>query len=221
MTANWKLFYQQNESGEVQFAELLTRDEESLLRKGGVFTHGTRSTVASFEAASDRLINEGYLLQREWTFDRNARNYSLFADEIKAVIEDAPGFSSSNALAIITDSSCMTVGFALRRFDEIDSANDGKLWIVDEWGDWSEDWRLDPAYRWLLAYGDHDALATQANREFSEGIRKTFQGLLASYRDTKDILLIYVGGDDVGHRWSAELMDQKLASRMLGWVLGA
>jgi len=218
MTANWKLFYKPNDAGEMQFAELLIRDGESSLRRGTAFTHGTLSKIDSFDAASDQLIEEGYQLQREWTFDRDARNYGLFVDEIKAVISTAPDFSSSNALAIITDSSFMTVGFALHKFDDIGSADDEELWVVDEWGDWNDDWHLDPAYRWLLAYGYHDDLDGDMHDEFCERIRTSFRDVLKSFSDTKVILLIYVGGDDVGHRWSADCMDAALAERMLAWI---
>lgn len=218
MTANWKLFYKQNDAGEMQFAELLIRDGESSLRKGAVFTHGAISKIDLIDATADELIDEGYQLQREWMFERNARDYGLFVDEIKAVISAAPDFSSSNALAIVTDSSLMTVGFALHKFDDIESTDDEELWIVDEWGDWNDDWHLDPAYRWLLAYGYHDDLDGDMHNEFCERIRKGFQAILKSYADTKDILLIYVGGDDVGHRWSAECMDGALAKRMLAWI---
>lgn len=218
MKANWKLFYKQNDAGETHFAELLTRDGESSLRRGAAFTHGTLSQIDTFDAVSDQLIEDGYQLQREWTFDRNARDYGLFVDEIKAVISSAPDFSSSNALAIITDSSIMTVGFALHKFDDIESTDDEELWVVDEWGDWNEDWHLDPAYRWLLAYGYHDDLDGDMHDEFCERIRTAFQDVLKSFADTKDILLIYIGGDDVGHRWSADCMDAALAERMLAWI---
>lgn len=218
MTSNWKLFYKQNVDGEVQFAELLIRDGESSLRRGAAFTHGTLSKIDSFDAAADQLIEEGYKLQREWTFDRDARDYRLFADEIKAVILTAPDFSGSNALAIITDSSLMTVGFALHKFNDIQSTDDEKLWVVDEWGEWHDDWHLDPAYRWLLAYGYHDDLDGDTHDEFCERIRTAFQDVLKSFAGTKDILLIYVGGDDVGHRWSVDCMDAALAERMLAWI---
>lgn len=157
-------------------------------------------------------------MQRKWTFDRNARNYCLFADEIKAVISSAPVFSSLNALAIITDSSLMTIGFTLHKFDDIQSTDDEKLWNVDEWDDWHEDWHMDIAYRWLLAYGYHDDLDGDIYEEFCQRIWTTFQDVLKSFADSKDILLIDVGGDDVGHRWSADCMDGALAQRMLAWI---
>lgn len=202
----------------MQFAELLIRDGESSLRRGAAFTHGTLRKIDSFDAASDQLIEEGYQLQREWAFDRDARDYGLFVDEIKTVISTAPDFSNSNALAIITDSSLMTVGFALHKFDDIQSTDDEELWVVDEWGDWNDDWHLDPAYRWLLAYGYHEDLDGDTRDEFCERIRTAFQDVLKSFADSKDILLIYVGGDDVGHRWSTDCMDAPLAERMLAWI---
>lgn len=218
MTTNWKLYYKQDDAGKMQFAELLNRDGENSLRRGSVFTHGTISKIAPFDSTSDQLIEEGYQLQREWIFDRNARNYGLFVDEIKSVISAAPDFASSNALAIITDSSFMTIGFALHKFDDIASTDDKVLWVVDEWGDWNKEWHLDPAYRWLLAYGYHDDLDGRKHNAFCARIRKSFQDILKSYADTKNILLIYVGGDDVGHRWSAECMDVALSRRMLAWI---
>ncbi|HEY4259499.1 MAG TPA: hypothetical protein VGM98_05050 [Schlesneria sp.] len=218
MSANWKLFYKENDAGEMQFAELLSRDGDSSVRKGAAFTHGTVDKIDSFDSTSAQLLEQGYQLRREWNFDRNARDYDLFGSEIRAVIATAPNFSDSNALAIVTDSSFMTVGFALHKFDDIESTADEELWIVDEWGAWNTDWRLDPAYRWLLAYGHHDHFDEDLHHEFCERVRKVFLDVLKSFADTKDILLIYVGGDDVGHRWSAECMDEKLAERMLDWI---
>lgn len=218
MTVNWKLFYKQNDAGEMQFAELLIRDGESSLRRGVAFTHGTISKIDSFDATSDQLIEDGYQLQREWMFDRDARDYALFADELKSVISTAKDFTCSNALAIITDSSFMTVGFALHKFDDIESTDDEQLWVVDQWGDWNLDWHLDPAYRWLLAYGYHDNLDGDMHNEFCERIRTAFIDVLKSFADTKDILLIYIGGDDVGHRWSADCMGKVFAERMLAWI---
>lgn len=218
MSANWKLFYKEIDDGEPQFAELLIRDSETSLRSGAVFRHGTVETIDSFDSASAELLKQGYELRCEWCFDRNARDYDLFAEEIRAVISAAPTFSDSNALAIITDSSFMTVGFALHKFDDIETADDEQLWIVDEWDTWNTDWHLDSAYRWLLAYGDHDDLDYDLHCEFCARIRGVFQEILKSFADSKDIRLIYVGGDNIGHKWSAECMDEKLAQRMLKWI---
>lgn len=227
MAANWKLFYKQDDTGEMQFAELLNRDVDKTLRKGAAFTHGEVEDVDDFDAASQQLLGEGYQLQREWTFDRTARDYDQFVREIQDVISAAPDHADTNALAIITDSSFMTVGIAFHQFDDIDSADDEQLWIVDEWDTWHEDWQLDPAYRWLLAYGYHDDVADKRelfdeSREkdrtvFHDRVRQSFQDILKSCRDTKDILLIYIGGDDIGAKWSAECMDAKYGQRYMEW----
>lgn len=218
MTANWKLFYKRNDDGEMQFAELLHRDGESSLRKGAVFTHGTSQKIDALDATSDQLLADGYQLHREWTFDRSARDTDLLVREIKAAISSATDFSRTNALAIITDTSFMTVGFALHQFDDIESTEDEQLWIVDEWGEWNNDWQLDPAFRWLLAYGFHDDQKSEVQDDFDEQVKTAFQAILKSYADTKDILLIYIGGDDIGHRWSTECMNEELADRMLQWI---
>ncbi|MCS7465745.1 hypothetical protein NZK35_03530, partial [Stieleria sp. ICT_E10.1] len=162
--------------------------------------------------------DNGYELRRDWQFDPQNRDYSRFENEIASVISAAPEFPDSNALAIVTDSSFMTVGFALHRFEDIDTSDDEELWIVDEWGDWNDDWQLDPAYRWILAYGYHDQLEGEEHSDFCDRIRKAFQSVLKCFSSTKDILLIYIGGDDIGHQWSAECMDEKFATRMLEWI---
>lgn len=228
MTANWKLFYKQDNDGKMHFAELLVRDDVTSLRKGAAFTHGTVENVDDFEAAAQQQLDEGYQLEREWTFDRNARDFDQFVREIKSVISAAPECAETNALAIVTDSDFMTVGVAFHQFEDLDSADDDQLWIVDEWDTWNDDWELDPAYRWLLAYGYHDLMADQPGisdnvrekdrKEFRKRVRQSFQEVLKSYRDTKDILLIYIGGDDIGHKWSAECMDKKYAKRLMEWA---
>lgn len=216
--ANWQLYYKANDDGAMQFAELLTRDGACSLRQGAVFTSGTVSTAESFDSAARELVDNGYELQRDWQFDRENRDYELFKHEIASVILATSEFADSNALAIVTDSSFMTVGFALHRFEDIDSADDEQLWIVDEWGDWNDDWLLDPAYRWILAYGYNDQLDGERHSDFCDHVRRAFQAVLKSFASTKDILLIYIGGDDIGHQWSAECMDEKLANRMLEWI---
>lgn len=219
MNSNWKLFYKPNDAGEMQFAELLTRDGESTLREGVVFTHGTTKSVDSFEETSERLLGQGYHLRCDWHFDRNARDYRVFVDAIRSAISAIPEVSIANALAILTDADFMTIGLASHHFDDIASAEDDKLWIVDEWDVWNEDWQLDPAYRWLLTYGYFDDLDEEIYEDFHAGTLKALQQVLKSLPDTIDIRLIYVGGDDVGHKWSAECMDTKLANRMLTWIM--
>ena len=215
---NWKLLYKADGDGAMQFAELLVRDGESTLRKGAVFTHGTVEQVASFDTAERKLMENGYQLQRDWHFDRENRDYSLLEKELASVISADPEFPDSNALAIVTDSCFMTVGFALHQFEDIESADDEELWIVDEWGDWNDDWQLDPAYRWIVGYGYNDQLDGEEHNDFCDHVRKSFLTVLKSFASTKDILLIYVGGDDSGHQWSAECMDEELARRMLEWI---
>jgi len=216
--SNWNLYYKQSDDKKMQFAELLIRDGECSLRKGAVFTSGSVSKIKSFESTVSDLLDNGYELQREWIFHREKRDYKLFENEIRSVISADPAYADSNALAIITDSSVMTVGFALNKFKDIDSTNDEQLWIVDEWGDWNKNWQLDPAYRWLLAYGFNDELDDECFDEFRDQILKTFQAVLKSCAMSKDILLIYIGGDNWGHQLSVECMDEKLATRLIEWI---
>jgi hypothetical protein len=221
MTINWKLFYKENDIYELQFAELMIRDGITTLRKGKAKSHGEMTEVDSFEAASDQLIQEGYLLQREWNYDRNNRDYDVFKNEVRNVILSDENFSITNALAIVTDSSYMTIGYVLEKFDDIESTDGENLWIVDTWYSFDSDWELlDPAYRWMLAYGWYDNLENDLYAGFYMELKKALQEILKSFSDTKDILLIYIGGDNIGHKLSAECMEEKLGKSMLKWVLG-
>ena len=63
------------------------------------------------------------------------------------------------------------------------------LWIVDERGDWNDDWQLDPAYRWVLGYGYDDQLDGEERSDFCDHVRKAFLTVLKSFASTKHILL--------------------------------
>jgi len=41
--------------------------------------------IKSFESAVSELLDNGYVLQREWSFQREKRDYNLFEYEITSV----------------------------------------------------------------------------------------------------------------------------------------
>ncbi|WP_416884928.1 hypothetical protein [Marinospirillum sp.] len=218
MEKNWRLFYRKSETGEIEFAELLFINGHTRLKSGKVFTQGQIMPAESFEACTSHLIKEGYQLERQWFFDLSQCDESTLIQEIHSVISNAKEFASSNALAIITDPDFTSLSFALKNFDDIESTEEDALWIVDNWCEWNKDWRLDPAYRWLLAYGDPNQLNDNEHRRFCLRIRQIFLHLLRSYSNSKDILIIYTSGSNHGYRWSADCMEDDLAERLLTWI---
>jgi hypothetical protein len=220
MTTNWKLFYKENEIYELQFAELQIRDRDINLRIGPINTHGKLTKVDSFEETSEQLIKEGWYLQREWVFDRKNPDYGVFVQEVHDTIKASPNFAGKNALALITCSDFSYIGYTLHYFEDIENTDDEKLWVVDEWRPWEEDWDLlDPANRWLNCYGWYEDHPEGKDDIYFVRLKKAFQDILRSFSDTMDILLIY-HDDEAGPRLAAKCMEEKLGRRMLMWSLG-
>jgi hypothetical protein len=219
MKKSWSLFYKDAGQEGVGFAELMSGEGGATLRKGNVFTMGKVTPVKSVEKSAAALVASGYVLTRQWTYDTKNKDYQTFTDELKKVIEADPGFKDANALAIITDSSLMTVGIALNRFEDIDEAADEELWSPTEWPQ-NKDWRGDIAYRWLLGHGflceeEEDEDEDDDHRDKVIGCMKD---VLKSYKKGKDVLLIAEGGDDWGQRESVECMSKKMSKRLLKWL---
>ena len=210
MERNWELYYRQSPGGGVDFTEVMQREGLFYVRKGKTFTWGTEDNVTN----EPHPEAEGYVKRRSWEFDPAEPDYSVLQKEIDgAIARLLIEHSSGNAFAIVTDADFMTVGFAVNSFPDLASTEDEALWIVDEWEGLIEDEDLDPAYRWLFAYGNlakHDA--------FHENVLQIFQSTLRSLPDDWKVRLIYVGGEECGHQWSAPCMDKDLADRMLAWV---
>jgi len=218
MSGIWKLFYKLDGDGGGAFAEIIDRDGDLSLRGGALFTHGSQQQIVSVSEAEAGLLSRGYEQKYEWRLDRASRDYAMFKQLVYEAISSDEACEESNALAIITDSSVMTISIALKRFDDLDSTPDDLLWCVDEWGAWGEGWNLDPAYRWLLAYGCNDQLNHEEFIVFQNSIRDCFVEILRSFQGSKDVLLIYIGGDSIGHYWSENLMPASLSKRMLAWL---
>ncbi|MES2571323.1 MAG: DUF4303 domain-containing protein [Verrucomicrobiota bacterium] len=162
-------------------------------------------------------MGQGYTAARSWIHDASNPDYSILKKELELAISRLIANNSGNAVAIVTDSDFMTIGLAAHSFPDITAADDEELWVVDEWDSWIEDDQLDPAYRWLLAYGsgENDHLPHEV---FHENVLRVFQSVLAELPEDRKVRLIYVGGDDCGHQWSAQCMDEDLSGRMLAWI---
>jgi hypothetical protein len=125
---------------------------------------------------------------------------------------------AGNAVAIVTDSSFMTVGFAVHSFPDFATADDTVLWTVDEWDSWLEDDEMDPAYRWLLAYGFNCEDPQLPYEVFHSNVLRVFQEVLAAFPNEWKVRLIYAGGDDCGHQWSVPCMEKEFSDRMMSWI---
>lgn len=212
MNPNWQIYYRNNNGESPEFAEVRVSDTGTTLRRGAIFTHGEKSD--GVEDVAGKL--EGFALAREWIFDPKNPDYAQLEREITDACLRECG--EHNAFALITDSSLMTIGIALHKFEDIDSADDEQLWIVDEWDRWLDDGGLDPAFRWLLAYGFHNDEETPSFEAFQESVVAVFQRCLKKLPDSVRIRLVYVGGDDCGHQWSADCMEAKDRDRLLNWI---
>lgn len=214
MTPNWKLYYKTAEDGSGDFAEVHTRGGGLRLRRGRVFTHGTEEEISS----EPSLEAEGYRLSHSWTYDPSRPDYQSLADELSAAISRSSVTSTANAVAIVTDNSATTVGLAAHCFPSIAEASGDSLWIVDEWKHWIDDHQLDPAFRWLLAYGYHCQSNELPFEKFREGVVDVFQKTLSSLPPDKLVRLIYIGGSSSGHEWSVGCMSRDLSDRMRAWL---
>ncbi|MEO1855950.1 MAG: DUF4303 domain-containing protein [Rubritalea sp.] len=211
--SNWKLYYDYS-SSEPQFAEVTLKDGKTFIRKGRVFTGGTIEEVDSLEGQL-----EGYELAREWNFDSEVVNYGLFEAELDAACQREVG--DSNAIAIITDGSVMTIGLAVNKFDDFTAVEDDELWIVDEWGEWIEDGGLDPAYRWLKAHEDIYDYDSDDYYEkwdvYRDSVLDAMERCLSRLPNSVAVKLIYAGDNDFGYERSLKHLGEVLRPRLDAW----
>lgn len=218
MMATWEIFYKSCEGGRTRFAELREQAGKATVRTGEVFSHGVENPAPDLAATRAELVQSGYQLHRNWEFTPRAIDYDQLASELIGEIRRNPMTGRSNAIAIVTDSDFMTLGLAFHQFDDIDNTDDELLWSVDEWGPCDDSWQLDASYRWILAYGYHRNLNPGEFSDFHGNMRDTLVHVLSTFRGQKDILLVSVAGDAIGHKWSSPCMSDALFLRMLRWL---
>jgi hypothetical protein len=214
MPSNWKLYYKTADDGRCSFAEIHSRGGGLRIRRGEVFTHGIEEKLTS----EPSLEGEGYQLSHSWVYDPSRPDYRTLESELAAAISRSSAIATANAVAIVTDDSLMTVGLAAHCFPSLAGASGDSLWIVDKWQCWIEDALLDPAFRWLLAYGYHCDSHELPFFKFREGVVGVFRRTLLSLAPEKQVRVIYVGGSRSGHEWSVGCMSKELSNRMLAWL---
>jgi len=184
------------------------------LRKGRALTHGVENEVDE----DPDLEADGFAKARTWYYDPRNPDYSALKAELVAAVSRLLEQRSGNAVAITTDSSFMTVGFAVHSFSDFATADDEVLWTVDEWDSWIDDDEMDAAYRWLLAYGYNCDDPDLSYEVFRENVLRILQEVLMTFSDEWKVRLINVAGDDCGHRWSVPCMDKEFSDRMMSWI---
>jgi|GEM_PF-4830230 len=214
----WELYYKRERTASTQFAEIRQANEGFVLKSGAIFTGGDIQRIDSIDEAHKRLIDEGFTLERDWVFDLPKRDMSVLKNELYQAVTMDPNFGSSNALALVTDNDVMTITVALHKFDSIEDTKDDQLWIVDEWSEWSDYWLSDISYRWLLAYGQDAAPELDEFVVFRNDAFEVFRSVIRECRPSIELGLIYIGGDDLGHRESLSVLPEKLANRLAAWL---
>jgi hypothetical protein len=179
---NWLLFQKRDAGALTAFAELLWLDGTLFSRKGKPSTFGEskREMYGDLETldlllAEKRMALEGdgFALTREWHFVPSAFDFALLQREV----EDAgrAAFKAmrlqhqdSNAFAIVTDDSRMTIGPVVHSFPSIKSADRDQLWNPAEWANWKDAGEFDIAYRLILSQS-RDDLSTFPFESFCDG----------------------------------------------------
>jgi hypothetical protein len=231
---NWFLHY-----GKGRFAEVIVLGKTVYVRRGNHFTFGqerihqfksVREAQSAAKSTCARIVREGYRRKRSWIFEPTLFDFDLLRTELveatrgalaKTLARDA----TTNAFALVSDGSRMTISFAARAFPSLKDAEDDELWNPSEWPWPSAD--LECAYRLILSH-NRGGLSRVEWDDYREGFDRTVleaievlrdEGVFGGEKALEKTVLLYVLTDSSYLKGSvARLNKPTLTARFRGWL---
>lgn len=216
MNVNWLVFQKHDGDTFVEFAELLWLDGMLIHRRGGPKTWGTTEKTSLPDANSARsaaaekrasLEADGFKVVREWVHDPSKFDFGLLQRELEIATKSAitklrVDHPNLNAFALMTDDDAITIVPISCEFDSIQEADDGILFIPDEWDIWDADEEFDIPYRLILSQFQDDLSEVDFN-EYRQGFRNAMINALVTLdsqgffgKSTDRILMYYVSDSE-------------------------